>query len=261
VLRDAHHRRPDDAQADVVPRHAAVLGLVELVRLPVLDILEVHDAVVVKVLAGPDLGGDAFGVGVGERVLAHVPAAEAEVEAADEGDLVVDDEELLVVRPEEGRVGAVQERVVVRVAHDDDVAVAAGAVRTQALERLLGVRAVARQRVRDLLVDCDVDLDAELGLALEDAVEPPLLAVGRRPAQEQLRRQPPVGDVDALGGTLERDADGPEVVAAVDVPFDVVAVGLGRERAVAVRVRGLRAPPVDGSSWWWFQLKMLPSLP
>lgn len=45
----------NQAHRDVVPRHSPVLGLTELIVLPVVDTLEVHDTVVVEVLAGEDV--------------------------------------------------------------------------------------------------------------------------------------------------------------------------------------------------------------
>ncbi len=115
VLGDVVDAGPDHAHSHVVPGQAAVVGLAQLVLLPVLHVLEVHNAVVVEVLAGPDLVGHAFGVHVRQRVLVVVPAAEAEVKPSDEGHLVVDDHELLVVGPVEGHVGRVLEDVVIRV--------------------------------------------------------------------------------------------------------------------------------------------------
>jgi hypothetical protein len=52
----------------------------------------------------------------------------------------------------------------------------------------------------DFLVDNYVDLDATLGRSLEHVVKPVLLIRRRRPAEVNLRTQPPVQDVDALLG-------------------------------------------------------------
>lgn len=43
------------AHGYIVPRHAAEVSLAQLIALPVLDALEVHDAVVVKILAREDI--------------------------------------------------------------------------------------------------------------------------------------------------------------------------------------------------------------
>ena len=79
VLGDVVNARPNDAHGDVVPGHAARLGLAQLVLLPVLDIFEVHDAVVVEVLAGPHLVRNTFRMHVRESMLVIVPAAKAEI--------------------------------------------------------------------------------------------------------------------------------------------------------------------------------------
>lgn len=54
-------------------------------------------------------------------MLVGIPATEAEVETTDEGEGVVEDEELFVVRPVEGHVGAMDEGMVIGVAHYNDV--------------------------------------------------------------------------------------------------------------------------------------------
>lgn len=53
-----------------------------------------------------------------------IPAAEAEVYAANERNVIVDDDELFVVCPVERHVGGIFEDVVVGMAHDDYVSVA-----------------------------------------------------------------------------------------------------------------------------------------
>jgi len=54
----------------------------------------------------------------------YVPAAEAEVYAANESNVIVDDDKLFVVCPVERHVGSIFEDVVVGMAHDDYVSVA-----------------------------------------------------------------------------------------------------------------------------------------
>ena len=82
---------------NIVPRHAAVLGFTDLVALPVCHALEVHDAVVVEFLAWEDIVFQAGGVDICQWVLAGIPATEAEINAADECESIVDDDELFVV--------------------------------------------------------------------------------------------------------------------------------------------------------------------
>ena len=57
---------------------------------------------------------------------------------------------------------------------------------------MLGVAGAHGHGLGDLLVDDDIDLDALLGLALQDAVEAPLLVVCRWATEVQLRCKPPV---------------------------------------------------------------------
>ena len=65
MLGDVVDARPDHAHSDVVPWHTTVVGLAQLVLLPILHVLEVHHPVVVEVLAGPDLVGNSLGMDVG----------------------------------------------------------------------------------------------------------------------------------------------------------------------------------------------------
>lgn len=58
----------------------------------------------------------------------------------------------------------------------------------------------------------------------------------RGAAQEELRGDPPVGEVDGLLGLLEGDGDCPKVVTTVDVPLDEVAISLREVRLVAMRL-------------------------
>lgn len=58
-------------------------------------------------------------------------------------------------------------------------------------------------------------------------------------AKEELGREPPVLDVDGLGGLLEGYGDGPEVVATIDVPLDQVALPLGKVRFEAIGLADL----------------------
>jgi hypothetical protein len=55
VLGDIVDTVSDQTHGDVVPRHATVISLAELVALPVFHALEVHDAVVIEFLAREDV--------------------------------------------------------------------------------------------------------------------------------------------------------------------------------------------------------------
>jgi hypothetical protein len=82
-----------------MPWHARCLENREGVPDEVEDIVEVCNAGVVVVLAREESPREVEGVHVGKWVVVRVPAAEAEVETADARVVVVDEDDLLVVRP------------------------------------------------------------------------------------------------------------------------------------------------------------------
>ena len=110
-----------------------------------------------------------------------------------------------MVSPVECHVASVFEYVVVRVAHNANVAIAWLSLLDEAVESILGVSRVAGKRGRNFLIDNDVDLDAAFGSALQDFVETPFLVEVWRASQEKLGADPPVGQVDRLLGALESD--------------------------------------------------------
>lgn len=55
VLSDIVYTITNQSHGYVVPRHAPEVSLAQLITLPVLDTLEVHDPVVVEVLTGKDV--------------------------------------------------------------------------------------------------------------------------------------------------------------------------------------------------------------
>lgn len=85
-----------------------------------------------------------------------------------------------------------------------------------------------------LLVYGNVNLDACLGASLEHLIQPVLLVVERWALQEQLWAKPPIRDVDGLLGLLQGLGNSPEVISTIDIPFDQVAVSLGRKALEAV---------------------------
>lgn len=89
------------------------------------------------------------------------------------------------------------------------------------------------------LVDHDKDFNAGLCLALQNLVKAVFLVVVRRSAEEELGRQPPVGNVDGFLGLFQGDGDGPEIVAAVDIPLDEVSISLREEGFKAIRFANL----------------------
>lgn len=223
----AVHDGADQRDAAVGPAHPRVPGPVELVLLPLVDALKVVDACVVVVLAGVYDGIHISGMDVRDGVSVGVPTAKAGVKATHEGNLVVDQTQLLVVCPKEhnvvmgtierlqgipGHLGQAEGAecqvletglklgsdvlaggCVVRVAEHLDVLM-------ESLEGVLGVRRVAGQRLGDLLVHDNIDLDTSLGSSLQHVVQPVLVVLCWRAAQVQLRRQPPVQDEDGLLG-------------------------------------------------------------
>lgn len=155
-------------------------------------------------------------VDVGQRVVVQVPAAEAEVEPANGRPGRVDDRHFFVMRPVERLLAA----EVVRVAHDGNVLVhllelmlrvrrrhahrlADEATRSSECRHISDTSFFEQTHLSDLLVDTDIDLDALLGLSLEQPVEPVFGILGRRPAKVELWAKPPVEDHDARLGLLE----------------------------------------------------------
>lgn len=137
---------------------------------------------------------------VGKGMVLRVPASKAEIETADEGEVIVDDNELLVMRlglcqyrisairhktdPVKCHVSRILEDVVVWVSHELDVAMARRARRTQRSQCMLCVRTVAGQSLGDLLIHNDKDLHSLLCLSLENLIQSILLVEIRRPSQE-----------------------------------------------------------------------------
>ena len=62
-----------------MPRHAAILCLAELVRFPVANTLEVHDTVVVEVLAREDLVLHSGRMHIGQWALLFIPSPVAKI--------------------------------------------------------------------------------------------------------------------------------------------------------------------------------------
>lgn len=233
----ALHDRPDQRDADIRPAHPRELCAVELVLLPLVNALEVIDSCVVVVLAREDDTVHITGVVVGDGVRVGIPTAVAGVEATHEGNVVVNQAELLVVGPEQhdiivstveglqavpGHLGQAEsaEGQVVEGSVDLSANVLLGGhvirmpenpdVLVEFLQGVLGVLRVARQGLGDLLVHDDPDLDSSLCCGLEHVVQAVLVVLRRRPAQEQLWGQPPVQDEDGLLGLC--------MISAVSMP-------------------------------------------
>lgn len=100
------HARTNDTHRNVVPWHPSVVSLGDFVVLPVINILEICNSIVVEILTRPYFVLDSTWVTASERVVSCVPAAEAKVKSSDERKIVVDDDELLVVCKVHGHVGS-----------------------------------------------------------------------------------------------------------------------------------------------------------
>lgn len=116
---------------------------------------------------------------------------------------------------------------------------------------MFGVLGIAADGRLDLLIHHDVNLDPTLGGTLQHPVESPFLVFMRGTSEEQFRRYPPIGEKDGLGRSLQRDGDGVEVVAAIDIPFDVVAVTLRCEALKAMTLGDLGSFGVGGLFMWF----------
>ena len=177
VLGDIVDAVTNDTHGGVVPGHAAVVGFTQLIGLPIFDCMEIHDAIVVEVLAREHLVLHAGWMHVSQRMLAAVPAPEAQIETTNEGHLVVDDDELFMMSPVKGHIAGILKDVMVGMSQDRDVTVAGAPLGTQCVESVLGMSTVAADGLGDLLVDYDVDLDAGFGPPLQNLVQPPFLVV------------------------------------------------------------------------------------
>lgn len=120
-----------------------------------------------------------------------------------------------------------------------DIAVAGRAFGAECSEGLLGMGRVAGQGLVDLFIDDNVDVYATFSSTLQDLVEAPFLGKVRRSAQEKLGRQPPIHEVDCFLCSFEGDGHGVKVVAAVNVPLDLVSVSFGGETLEAVTLANL----------------------
>lgn len=91
--------RSNDTHGYIMPWHASIVSFAQFVALPVLDVLEVHDSVVVKVLSGEDLILDTRRMGISQWMLPLIPATEAKIQTSDEGKIEVNDDKLFMMRP------------------------------------------------------------------------------------------------------------------------------------------------------------------
>ena len=100
MLHDIEHSLAGEGHVNVVPRHARSLERTQAVADVVGDVLEVHDARVVVVLAREEGRKWVGWVHIREGMGMRVPSAKAEIEASNARVVVVDDHDLLMMGPE-----------------------------------------------------------------------------------------------------------------------------------------------------------------
>jgi hypothetical protein len=254
----------NQAHGYVVPRHAPEVSLAQLITLPVLDALEVHDSVVVKVLPREDIIPQASWMHISQRVLVGIPSAEAEVNAANECHSIINHNEFLVVRlirqfcdlssparieethPVKSHIGSILKDVVIGMAQHTNITMTRSTLRAKILQCMLGMCRIAGQRLIHLLVDNHINLDTGLCATLQDMIQPPFLVLGRRATEEQLRRQPPIGNVDGLRSLFQSLGDSPQIIQGIDIPLDAIALLNWGEGQVAMRLGNCRALSICG---------------
>ena len=175
-----------------------------------------------------------------KQMLTQIPAPVAQIEATNEGMVIIDDDKLLVMSPVKCHVACIFENIVIWVTQDMDIAVSLLTFRTQVVQGMLGVSRIAGQCLRYFLVHDDIDLDTSFCGSFQTLIESPFLVEKWRSSQKQFWRQPPVFDVDGLFRTFQSDRDSPEIVPAIYIPLDFVVVALREEgiKAMGITDRG-----------------------
>lgn len=97
MLSDIVYTVTNQAHGNVVPWHPAIFCLADLIALPVLHTLEIHDAVVVKFLTGEDIIVEVRWMAIGQWMLVGVPSSETQINTTDESQCVIDDNEFFVM--------------------------------------------------------------------------------------------------------------------------------------------------------------------
>jgi len=104
MLDNVKYTRTRKRHVYVVPRHPRTFQKRKLVRSIVADVLEIHDPSIVKVLPREESVRERGRMNISKRMVVRVPSAKAEIQTADTGKVVVNDDDLFVVRPEFDRV-------------------------------------------------------------------------------------------------------------------------------------------------------------
>lgn len=97
MLSDIVYTVTNQAHGNVMPWHSAILCLADLIALPVLHALEVHDTVVVEFLAGEDIVVEVGRMAIGQWMLVGVPSSETQINTTDESQCIINDDEFFVV--------------------------------------------------------------------------------------------------------------------------------------------------------------------
>ena len=100
MLNNIQHDLSSESHVYIVPRHAPRFDGAQTVTDIVGDVLEVHDTGVVVVLAGVESREWVGRMHIREGMRVRIPATETEVETADTCIVVIDDDDLFMVRPE-----------------------------------------------------------------------------------------------------------------------------------------------------------------
>jgi hypothetical protein len=90
----------------------------------------------------------------------------------------------------------------IRMAQNTDIAMAGSSLGTKTLQRMLGVCRITSQSLVNLLVHNNKDLNTGFGATFQDVIQTPFLVLHGRATHKQFRREPPIGNVDGLGGLV-----------------------------------------------------------
>ena len=151
-----------------------------------------------------------------------IPPSKAEIQTTNKGCIVVNNDKFLMMGPVERHVCNVLKNVVVRMAHNNDIAVALGSTGAQSfqsmfrvcaivgyscLEKEISVKGAMQEdfcilRLRDKQY---IYLDTLLSLPFQNLIKTPFLVVMRWSAHEQFGRQPPICDINGFLRALERN--------------------------------------------------------
>jgi hypothetical protein len=96
--------RPVQTHRNIGPSHTGGTFPIQLVLLPVHNILEVKDSRIVIVLTGEDNVVEIGGMDIGNSVLVRIPSAKAHIQTSHEGDSAIDQAQFFMVGPVEDHI-------------------------------------------------------------------------------------------------------------------------------------------------------------